>query len=227
MRKCLWKLHRQVVCRGWYATTSFLSQKKNKNKPIIFQSQIAASKTLVYEMDKSQKEWKQAQFFCNSSAWNFSEDLFCKRKAREDDDSHHVVKMIGIVYVVLCTSIFVEPQHSQVCQIGVMAIESMTSSSSSAKGLIFCRIYQVNEYVGGGSKMKTRFGVSHSKTIHKWTCKDDMTMMMLRSIVTYIHVWRSTTFFSSAYPRKNFVSIIYYNYSFDHQDKMLACKTHS
>ena len=78
--------------------------------------------------------------------------------------------------------------------------------------------------------MKTRFGVSHSKTIHKWTCKDDMTtmmMMMLRSIVTYIHVWRSTTFFSSAYPRKNFVSIIYYNYSFDHQDKMLACLQNS
>ena len=133
--------------------------------------------------------------------------------------------MIGIVCV-LCMSVFVKPQHSQVCQIGGMAIESMTSSSS-AKGLI-CRRDRVNEYVGGGSKMKTRFGVSHSKTIHKWTCKDDMTMMMmLRSIVTYIHVWRSTTSFSSAYPRKNFVSIIYYNYSFDHQDKMLACLQNS
>ena len=89
----------------------------------------------------------------------------------------------------LCMSIFVKPQHSQVCQIGGMAIESMTSSSS-AKGLI-CRRDRVNEYVGGGSKMKTRFGVSHSKTIHKWTCKDDMTttmMMMLRSIVTYIRM---------------------------------------
>ena len=166
--------------------------------------------------------------FCNSSACNFSEDFFflLKKGIRRWWQPHHVVKMIGIVCV-LCMSVFVKPQHSQVCQIGGMAIESMTSSSS-AKGLI-CRRDRVNEYVGGGSKMKTRFGVSHSKTIHKWTCKDDMTttMMMLRSIVTYIHVWRSTTSFSSAYPRKNFVSIIYYNYSFDHQDKMLACKTHS
>ena len=62
MRKYVLKLHRQVVRRRWYTTTSFLSR-KTKNKPIVSQSQITAGKTMVFEMDKSQKEWKQAQFF--------------------------------------------------------------------------------------------------------------------------------------------------------------------